>query len=167
MDLENAKHKKTGKSEYKKFSIDFTNMRQMWQSVTVFINVLGMVHTTKCFIHSPCELTFSLSSQSKFVGPFEFEITRVACIFCWIAYYLSLVTRKPVIALCKQQRPRSACASTQSDQHHCCSLPRQYNTLVIPPTNYVCGGGVYCFHVVRPSVFPSRRLSVRDVLVFL
>ena len=35
--------------------------------------------------------------------------------------------RKPVYAICKQQRRRSACASTQSDQHLCCSLPRQYN----------------------------------------
>ena len=27
-------------------------------------------------------------------------------------------------AICEQQRCRSACASTQSDQHLCCSLPR-------------------------------------------
>ena len=59
-------------------------MRQMWQSVTIFINVMGMVHTTKHFVHSPREIPFSLSqitdiSQSKFVGPLEFEITRVAC----------------------------------------------------------------------------------------
>ena len=56
----------------------------MWQSVTIFINVLGMVHTRKHFVHSPREIPFSLSqlliSQSKFVGPLEFEITRVACI---------------------------------------------------------------------------------------
>ena len=26
--------------------------------------------------------------------------------------------------------------------------------------------GVYCFHVVRPSVFPSVRPCVRDVFVF-
>ena len=30
---------------------------------------------------------------------------------------------KPVYAICKQQRRRSACASAQSDQHLCCSLP--------------------------------------------
>ena len=35
--------------------------------------------------------------------------------------------RKPVYAICEQQRRRSACASVQSDQHLCCSLPRQYN----------------------------------------
>ena len=28
-------------------------------------------------------------------------------------------------AICEQQRRRSACASAQSDQHLCCSLPRQ------------------------------------------
>ena len=30
---------------------------------------------------------------------------------------MSLVRRKPVFALCEQQRRRSACASAQSDQH--------------------------------------------------
>ena len=30
---------------------------------------------------------------------------------------------KSVFALCKQQRRRSACASAQSDQRLCCSLP--------------------------------------------
>ena len=33
------------------------------------------------------------------------------------------VMRKPVYVICEQQRRRSACASTQSDQHLCCSLP--------------------------------------------
>ena len=42
--------------------------------------------------------------------------------------YLSLVIRKPVFALCEQQRRRSACTSAQSDQHLCCSFLRQYNT---------------------------------------
>ena len=36
--------------------------------------------------------------------------------------YLSHVMRKPVLAICEQQRCRSACASVQSDQHLCCSL---------------------------------------------
>ena len=42
--------------------------------------------------------------------------------------------RKPVYAICEQQRCRSACASVQSDQRLCCSLPRSYNTscLYIP-----------------------------------
>ena len=30
-------------------------------------------------------------------------------------------------AICEQQRRRSACASAQSGQHLCCSLPRQYD----------------------------------------
>ena len=34
------------------------------------------------------------------------------------------IMRKPVLALCKHQRCRSACASAQSDQHHCFSLLR-------------------------------------------
>ena len=36
--------------------------------------------------------------------------------------------RKPVYAICEQQRRRSACASTQSDQRLCCSLPGYCNT---------------------------------------
>ena len=38
------------------------------------------------------------------------------------------VMRKPVYAICEQQRCRSACASVQSDQQLCCLLPRWYNT---------------------------------------
>ena len=41
--------------------------------------------------------------------------------------HLSNVMRRPFLAICEQQRCRSACASVQSDQHICCSLPRQYN----------------------------------------
>ena len=35
---------------------------------------------------------------------------------------------KTCIVPCEQQRRKSACASAQSDQHLCCSLPRWYNT---------------------------------------
>ena len=37
---------------------------------------------------------------------------------------MSHVMRKPVYAICEQQRHRSAYASVQSDQCLCCSLPR-------------------------------------------
>ena len=37
---------------------------------------------------------------------------------------MSHVMRKPTFAICEQQRRRSACASAQSDQLFCCSLPR-------------------------------------------
>ena len=46
------------------YSLDSTNMRQMWQRVTIFLNVLGMVHTTKHFVHSPREIPFSLSQTT-------------------------------------------------------------------------------------------------------
>ena len=42
-------------------------------------------------------------------------------------YNMSHFMRKPVYAICEQQRCRSACAYAQSDQHLCCSLPRWYN----------------------------------------
>ena len=52
--------------------------------------------------------------------------------------------RKPAFAICEQQRHRSACASAQSDQHLCCSLPRQYNnscfyTQNFKPLSSFCG----------------------------
>ena len=42
----------------------------------------------------------------------------------WVKVHMQLshVTRKPVYALCEQQRRRSACASAQSDQRLCCSI---------------------------------------------
>ena len=43
---------------------------------------------------------------------------------CGSRTYLSHVMRKPVLAICEQQRCRSACAAVQSDQCLCCSLPR-------------------------------------------
>ena len=38
-----------------------------------------------------------------------------------------------------------------------------FQTFVIPPANFVCGG-VYCFHVVCPCVRAYVRQSVRNVL---
>ena len=40
-------------------------------------------------------------------------------------------------AICEQQRHRSACASAHSDQHLCCSLPRQYNISSIYIGNFM------------------------------
>ena len=39
-------------------------------------------------------------------------------------YDLGHIMRKPVYAICEQQRRRSACRFTQSDQHLCCSMLR-------------------------------------------
>ena len=39
---------------------------------------------------------------------------------------MSHVMRKLIYAICEQQRRSSACASAQSDQHLCCSLPSFY-----------------------------------------
>ena len=43
------------------------------------------------------------------------------------------IMRKLVYATCEQQRRRSACASTQSDQHLCYPLPGEYNILFLYP----------------------------------
>ena len=41
-----------------------------------------------------------------------------------VTLHISHVIWKPVYAISEQQRCQSACASAQSDQHLCCSLPR-------------------------------------------
>ena len=38
--------------------------------------------------------------------------------------------------ICEQQRRRSACASAQSDQRLCCSLPRQKDTSILHTRNF-------------------------------
>ena len=43
---------------------------------------------------------------------------------CYKVNHTSHVMRKPVFAICEQQKRRSACVSAQSDQRLCCSLPR-------------------------------------------
>ena len=55
------------------------------------------------------------------VGYLNCVVLRVQCIG-----YISHVMRKPVYAICEQQRRRSACTFAQCDQRLCCSLPRSY-----------------------------------------
>ena len=71
--------------------------------------------------------------------------------------------RKPVFAICEQQRRRSACASAQSDQHLCYSLPRSYNTSFFSVRNFkplasLCGsaGRFESYMVVNPTDRFSR-----------
>ena len=53
-----------------------------------------------------------------------------------VRLYMSHIMRKPVYAICEQQRRRSACTSTQSDHHLCCSLPGLYNTSTCYSQNF-------------------------------
>ena len=63
------------------------------------------------------------TDRSKAVVPVLF----LFCVALWFilrdASCLRCVMSIPVYAICEQQRRRSACASTQSDQRLCCSLP--------------------------------------------
>ena len=71
--------------------------------------------------------SFTLAGNSTdifFVWPYE-ECDQLKSLFSQsFIFYTSHVMRKPVLAICKQQRCRSACASAQSDQHLCFSLLR-------------------------------------------
>ena len=65
------------------------------------------------------------------------------------------IMRKPVYAICEQQRCRSACASRQSDQHLCCSLPRWYNISIFYIRNFK---SLPSFCAVQPVwVYPCRK----------
>ena len=66
--------------------------------------------------------------------------------------------KKTCFALCEQQRRRSACASTQSDQHLCCSLCRWYNTCSCYVLNFntlanfcSCAGRFESYMVTNPE----------------
>ena len=74
------------------------------------------------------------------------------------ANYLSHVMRKPVLAICEQQRCRSVCTSAQSDQHICCLLFRQYNTWTCKIQNFKplpsfrgCAGPFVSYLVANPN----------------
>ena len=74
------------------------------------------------------EWTFSFPEITETSSADAFEMTSVC--YCpidvpWV--YMNHIMRKPVYAICEQQRRRPACASTQSDQRLCCSLTRLYN----------------------------------------
>ena len=56
------------------------------------------------------------NSHIRVSGFFSFHLKK--------GYQLSNAIRKPVYAICEQQRRSSACMSMQSDQRLCYSLPR-------------------------------------------
>ena len=60
---------------------------------------------------------FHKSSCSRHLNGFTIEQSLM------MNHMMIRIMRKPVLAICKQQRRRSACASMQSDQYLCCSLP--------------------------------------------
>ena len=71
--------------------------------------------------------------------------------------------RKPAYAICEQQRRKSACASAQTDQHICCSLPRSYNIYRFYIGNFMplarvcgCAGQFVSYLVENPEDRFSR-----------
>ena len=59
-----------------------------------------------------------------------------ACRPLLMSHKMSLVMRKLAFVICEQQRRRLACASAQSDQNPCCSLPGKYNTSTCYSRNF-------------------------------
>ena len=60
--------------------------------------------------------------------------------------------RKPVFAICEQQRRRSDCAFAQSDQHLCYLLPRYIISLVsMSEIPVLCAGRFVSYLVANPE----------------
>ena len=55
---------------------------------------------------------------------YTYQIPSKCIISAKIESLMSRIMRNPVYVICEQQTRRSACASAQSDQRLCCSLPR-------------------------------------------
>ena len=76
--------------------------------------------------------------------------------------------RKPVYAICEQQRHRSACTSAQSDQHLCCLLPSYYNTSTFyiqnyePLVSFCSGAGSFVSYLVEN---PENRFSCDEAQI--
>ena len=49
----------------------------------------------------------------------------------WLSHIWATSWENLLCAICEQQRCRSACASAQSDQRLCCSMPTYYNTYTL------------------------------------
>ena len=95
--------------------------------------LLNIDNKDKCNIRPNSHLTI----QFPLVLTFNHLATGVSMLFLTVQYgklfyyllckinilYVSDVMRKPVNAICEQQRRRSACECAQSDQRLCCSLP--------------------------------------------
>ena len=82
-----------------------------------------------------CFLVGSAPSSKVFSSLWEVGPCRIAG-HLFVCPYLSQVMRKPVYAICEQQRRISACASAQSDQRLCCSLSRRYNMYTCYSQNF-------------------------------
>ena len=92
-------------SQYWNFIITFPSSWYHWNTVRKEVK-LADIYSSSFILHEPAwgKKIFSKNTKGH------------TC--------MSHVVRKPVYAICEQQRHRSACASAQSDQHLCCSLPR-------------------------------------------
>ena len=79
----------------------------------------------KVWVYTVCQ---DLQKISHYSNNFMACILVIDCHnFVCMQKVLGCIMRKPVHAIRKQQRRRSACAFTQSDQPLCCLLPTQYN----------------------------------------
>ena len=77
-------------------------------------------HRTLIWVYTVCPCLFVRKWKSRWILKIWTSL--------WFIKQLNLVMRKPVFAICEQQRRRSTCASSQSDKRLCFSLPMWYTS---------------------------------------
>ena len=93
--------------------------RQVWQNLIMVCTVCHSV----CMFWTHCCMVILHYSNVRIFTAFFFQMSHFFR-FLWIC---GGPWENVFYVICEQQRRRSACASAQSDQHLCCSLPRYYN----------------------------------------
>ena len=110
-------HKHRTDADKQFWSTIFTGKIIIWASLLylfcIIVTFLFMIHI-KC-----CLLVPIILSWKKWVSRIDkkFSTELLSVISLYRIQLMSHVMRKPVYVICEQQRCRSACASTQSDQH--------------------------------------------------
>ena len=108
--------------DFKTLSDRYTNSRMV-----PFLTHINGVRANLFAINPRHNMTPTMANQQLFFFTVKLDATHsfpsntaeVRPIYLKMGH----IMRKPVFVICEQQWRRSACASTQSDQRLCCSLP--------------------------------------------
>ena len=124
------------------------------QDLQQIVRALGQL--SKLATWSTCDRNF----MCRLLFPKEGTVSKTVNLFLKIVRCIWARSWENVsYAICEQQRCRSACASAQSDQHLCCSLPRQDGTSSLYIRNFKVLAGLcsWAGQFVSCLVGDSRR----------
>ena len=115
-------------------SYPLSAQRRLWSD-----RVDAQADLSLCWAHMP--FCWFCQEEAHIINPLYLSL--LWNMLSYQEYELSQVKRKPVFAICEQQRHRSACTSAQSDQHLCCSLPGWNNTSSCYSQNFKTLASIY------------------------